>query len=255
MIRADAIDDRAVWGRLRGFADATGRALLDEIVLTGRNLAVSLARSQQPFGLGRDAEAMGKAAVERDIRRVYISVPGFYAQLKRQDPLLAPAFWKAWTNRDMTELERVARASRAGSGLEVLSVPDAATHGRRRGPRGRVQGKRPSALVTDDAALKNYIRKVQARVGMTKDGWADAAADCGSTRGIPVWAGGRHTGRHGGATIIPDSTTPEVVLRNDVPWAREGLPERVEFQAVAIAEERLVMRMEKILGLSGTVPF
>ena len=287
MITAEVVDGDAVTGRVREFAAATGRALLTEVVLISRNLAVALANAQQPFGLSRASEAMGKARVAEDIGRVFLSPAGFYARLEKDEPQLAPQFWKAWRARDFAGMERVARASRAGGGLQVMSAPDPAVHGRRRGTRGRVHGKRASALVTDGAALKAYVRKIQARVGLTKAGWADAAEDCGGTRGIPVWAGGRHAGRgglprggggvgaaycggtrgtrvwgggrhagrQGGATVTAAGGDPEVVLENRVPWARDGLPIGVENQAVRIAEERLQRRMETILGIGSEMPF
>lgn len=131
--------------------------------------------------------------------------------------------------------------------MEVLSAPSPTMHQMRRNNRGRVAGKRPSALVTDAQAMRAYVREVQGRVGTAKDGWADAAADCGGTQGLPAWASTRHAERHGGADVRETDAGPVVTLRNEVPWIRQVLPEGEEQTAVGIAEERLMKRMETIL--------
>lgn len=255
MIRADAVDDTSVRGRLDAFVETTGRKLLDELRLTARVIARSLATSTQPYGLTRAALQTGRAAVARDIGRVFTTPSGFYSRLEDEDPAAAARFWQAWKARDLSAVEQIVSKSRAGSGMQIMVRPDAAHHQRRRGPGGRVGKKSPTAMVLDRDALAEYRRTIQNRVGLTKAGWAGAAEDAGAGGGFPAWAGNRHTPMRGHATVSDDPRRPEIVLHNDVEWAREALPESEEQAAVDIAEDRLVQRLEIILVAESDDPF
>lgn len=255
MIEAKPINTASVRGRLEGFAAETGRKVFAELLITARVIARSLATSTQPYGLGRAALMTGRAAVARDIARVFISPSTFYESLEKEDPATAARFWQAWKARDLSAAERIAADSRAGSGLEIQQRPDPRTHQARRGSRGRVQGKRASALVLDPQALADYRRQIERRVGLTKAGWAGAAAAAGAGGGFPAWASSTHSPMRGSATRREDPRRPRIVLHNDVEWAREALPASQEEAAVSIAEDRLLARLEIILRKETSDPF
>lgn len=255
MIRAHAVDDTSVSGRLQGFADATGRKVFDELVITARVIARSLATSTQPYGLSRGALQQGRTRVGADIGKVFATPSQFYGMLEKRDEAEAARFWQAWKARDLTAARDIASRSREGSGLEIQDRPDPRTHQSRRGSRGRVHGKRASALVLDPHALAAYRAKVQRRVGLTKAGWAGAALAAGAGGGFPAWASTAHQPMRGSATKREDPRRPEIVLHNDVEWAREALPESEEQAAVDLAEERLIQRLEIILSIETDDPF
>lgn len=248
MISARGIDSVPVIDRLRRFAEITGLDMLEEIRVTARVLSVSLARSTQPYGKDKAAQGRGKARVEKDIRKVFVTPSGLYGSLEKEDPATAASFWRAWKQRDIAAMEDVLRRTRAGSGLEVLMAPRKSYHEERRNSKGRVVGgKRPSALVVSSPALDKYIRERQARVGLTKAGWAKAAAATGGMRGIPAWAGSRQPAASGGADIGSDPLKPQIVIRNDTPWVDQALPESELIKAIDIAEEKLLKRMQIIV--------
>lgn len=255
MIRAEAVDTSSLSGALRSFTESTGRAIFEEIVITARVIARSLATSTQPYGLGRGALMAGRARVSADISKVFTTPSRFYGALEDEDPAAAARFWQAWKARDLSAVRDIASKTRAGSGLEITMRPDAATHQQRRGSRGRVHGKRVSALVLDPDALAAYRQKIQRRVGLTKDGWAGAAAAAGAGGGFPAWASTSHSPMRGSATKREDPTRPEIVLHNDVEWARESLPSSEEQAAVDIAEERLKRRIQIIIDAESSDPF
>lgn len=255
MIRAEAIDPTSVNQRMRSFAEETGREIFDEIIITARVIARSLATSTQPYGLGRGALMAGRKRVAMDIGKVFTTPSGFYAALEDEDPAAAAQFWQAWKSRDLTAAKDIASKTRAGSGLDISQRPSYQHHQSRRGSGGRVHGKRATSLVLDPQALADYRRQIQNRVGITKAGWAGAAESAGAGGGFPAWASTAHSPMRGRATKNESLTTPEVVLHNDVEWARESLPAAEEQAAVDIAEARLLNRIQIILDKASEDPF
>jgi hypothetical protein len=249
MITLGGINSVYAIDRLRRFAEITGLDMMEQIRITARVLSVSLAHSTQPYGKGSEAHQKGKTAVERDIRKVFVSPGGLYPSLMRADPGTAAAFWNAWKRRDIATMENVLRGSRAGSGLEVLAVPKKSLHEARRGRKGRVEGRggNPSALVTSPPALAKYIKERQKLVGLTKAGWALAAAATGGTRGIPAWASTRQSRASGGARTNNDRRRPAITIFNNTPWLNEAQPDYESEKAIDIAEEKLLKRMQIIV--------
>jgi hypothetical protein len=83
-------------------------------------------------------------------------------------------------------------------------------------------------------------------VGKAKAGWGLAAAACGNTRGLPVWAtGAKHPEAAGGAQLSNSGTKPRVVIYTRVSYAQAALPGGTA-EPTRIAHENLVKRMKII---------
>lgn len=235
-----------VMNSVRRFAKETGVDLLKEIMITGRNLAKSLAYSTQPYGLKPDARRMGEQAVENDIRKVFGTPASVYEDLDMKDERAASQFWKAFTNRDTPGMLEVVKSQ----GLyihDIAEQPSPSLHESHRKSKGRVYLKMQRAIVLNSAALKSYIKKRQKMVGFAKAGWARAAEKLGGLRGFPVWASSKHPSAQGGADVSPDPLRPMVVIHNSVPYIRDALPEEEINKAVSIAYQKLYKRMNIIL--------
>lgn len=228
-------------------AGKMGLEMLDELKVTGRTLAVSLSRSTQPYGADAMAKALGMNAVQRDIRRVFGTPGRMYQELQEHDPRSAPAFWSAWRGRNERVMRYILTVSPVASRVAVISVPVPAIHKAARRGRGRVVGKGMRAVVLSKMARDAYIRDRQKRVGLSKGGWASAAAALGGTGTLPAWIT-RHVGGSGGAQVIPDPVNPQVIIRTDIPWAREVLRMRTQVTAENIAREKLIKRLRIIHG-------
>lgn len=227
------------------FAQATGRDLADELVATARLLAVSLAHSTQPYGNGQAARQAGEQRVEQDIRKVFLTPSGVYQALVSDDsPGEARGFWAALRAGDEGRMRAIMEANAIS--VEIGVQPDPALHQASRNRRGRVKGA-PKMLVTRPPVLSAYIARVKKRVGFAKAGWAKAADDCGGHRGIPAWASGRHSSAPGGALIDRSPVHPAVILRNEVGYIRDVLPDSQVQTAVGIAYEKLLKRLNIIL--------
>ena len=235
-----------VMASVKRFAVETGTTLLKELMITGRNLCVSLAHSTQPYGMNPDARKMGMNAVETDIRKVFATPSSIYEDLDIKDEQAAGAFWKAVTNQDPATMLEIVKSQ----GLyiqEVSAAPSRALHESHRKSKGRVYLKMQRAIVTNTAALTAYIKTRQKMVGFAKAGWARAAEKLGGLRGFPVWASTRHPSAQGGADISPDPVRPMVVIWNRVPYIRDALSEEEVNKAVSIAYQKLFKRMTIIL--------
>jgi len=248
MIEAGPIQgESALRGALAGFLAASGRGLLDELKLTGSNMAVRLAFSTQPYGDGPAARKAGMNAVAKDIRRVFATPSSLYKSLENQDPKSAFAFWAAYRKSDQPAMERIIGKSKA-SQAEVMRVPDPAVHQANRKSRGRVYLKHPRGLVLQRGAREEYIRQEQRKTGLTKAGWTKAADQLGGGSAVPTWASPKaHPNTSGGATVYESQGEPVVTIRNTVPWVSDVLSGRAQDEAVRIAEERLMKRLDIIL--------
>lgn len=245
MIEIQEIQTGDLFARLGYFTEETGLALLDEILITQRNVAKSMAFSTQPFGLSPAAKKLGQKAVAKDIRKLFVSPATLFDQLEISDPRSAYPFWSAWKEKDLDTMRRILGRSK-NSDIQILSAPSAQLHGSHRKSRGRVYRKKPVALILNKDLLADYIKQRQKNVGITKEGWAEAAKACGGTRGFPKWVdAGRK--RSGFADIVRNPIEPTVTITNTTPWLSEALPPGTEKEALRIAVEKLLKRLDIIL--------
>lgn len=152
-------------GKVKGLVQATPPYKLNE---SGDGAAKALAR--------------GKAAVRRDVRKVYGTPGDLYAALREKDPTAARQFWAIWkSNRPTVAAEFV-----KPYGFTLSVFDDGALHSERRNKRGRVWGKRKSLFVYRPAWITRYIAQKQDRVGLLASTLVGAGKSrLGSLGGVP----------------------------------------------------------------------
>lgn len=237
-----------VTAAINRFAEITGKDISEEIIRTGRLVAVSVATSTQPFGKTPDVKEQAEERVEKDIRKVFITPSGVFAMIENKSGSgSAGSFWIAYQEGDHATMKAI--MDRESLGLGILKKPVKAIHqSRRNKTSGRVWVKNPTHMVTDTQALDLYIAQRQRKVGFAKSGWSAAADACGGHRGIPQWASSRHKGRApGGAIIKRDTVRPEVILYNNVTYIDEVCDPKMIRQAVDIAYEKLFKRIQILI--------
>lgn len=140
---------------------------------------------------GTAAKKQGETAVVRDLSRVYANPGTVYAAMKSLGAQGAAAgYWAAWKVKDIAKMQRIADSV---PGLPShfkrhRSFDDGSEHQKRRGRNGRVNGIKPSFVVTDPAALKAYRRRKVRNVGRLASAVPGAySGRFGPLRGVPAW--------------------------------------------------------------------
>jgi hypothetical protein len=252
MIGINAIDETSIEADLLDFVRETGRDLEREVRIVARALAVSLCYATVPIGFGSTARGAGRGAILRDLARVFIPPSVFYVRLKRDDEAGAADFWRAYLADDFGTMSAYASAD----GTDISRTPSRAKHKAARNGRGRVGKSNRQALVVDPSALGVYGRRVVARAGLAKAGWAAAAAETGGTSGIPAWASvTAHPHASGGATHSRTGSAFTTEIRNDTPWITEILPPGLVWRAIDLAERNLRTRFQIVLDARSSDPF
>lgn len=181
--------------------------------------------------------AQGRAAVERDLRRVARPLePG-----KIQMPRLAEAVQK----KDLPAINAiVARLGGGWGGRTIIAGLDAirATHERARNRYGRIgRDLRNLALFSD---WRSYLRTVQSRVGYTRSGWLPAARAVGLPQ--PSWVT-RHAGYSSGSydPPTPDDLTVTAINRSvKIP----NYEQRHVYPAVAARAKSIASELRRLLA-------
>ena len=134
------------------------RTLPEVLESEGRIVAISLAKSTQPFGTGAEAQNMGERAVSRDIKKVYVTVGDVFGSLPDSGEGDAKQFWKLIQAGKYDAAQGI--LSRSGSRYGKIPIgrfDGGALHIQARNARtGRVSQKDPSLVVTDSPALVAY---------------------------------------------------------------------------------------------------
>lgn len=167
---------------------------------------------------------IGKAAVSRDVGRVYVTINEVFEELQAKaggvtgDARLAKAWYGLWRRGEFDEVRRV--LEEVGSDYARVAMGPAlerSHHLRRRSRGGRVGGRYHSQMVTA-AELSRYRRELHSRVMWAKAGWLAGATRFGS-KGIPVAV--RKLGLAPGAAIDQSRrlNDPHVVAINRVSYA------------------------------------
>lgn len=140
---------------------------------------------------GTAAKKQGEGAVMRDLSRVYANPGTVYAMMKSIGAQGAAAgYWAAWKVKDLAKMQRIADSvpSLPSQFKKHRSFDDGSEHQKRRGRNGRVNGIKPSFVVTDPAAMKAYRRRKLKNVGMLASAVPSAySGRYGPLRGVPAW--------------------------------------------------------------------
>ncbi len=211
----------------------------------GRQVAVSLAYSAQPFGISEQARLLGESATGSDIRRVYATPAKVFAAFPEKK--WANAFWAEISRHNFARAQAIMQA-RCPSfhDKDIRPFDDGAAHRKNRGKRGRVpKGTGFAFVVQTTRDLFAYIKQEVGRVGFGKAGWGNSAKTLGGTRGLgsedlgsAQWVT-RHKNAPGGHVLDTNAQNPTLTLINGVDYASEILDPGEKAEAVSIALDRL----------------
>jgi hypothetical protein len=238
--------------KIRAIGTVVQRPMRESLGQMGRLVAISCAKSTQPFGTGERARDAGRNRVAADIYKIYTTVGKAFADIQKKNDAAARAFWSAVQRGDYEKAIGILRAD----GSLLRNVPIERFDGgtlhmqKRHSQTGRVsKSQRPLMIVRNPRQLEAYIKKRQANVGFGKSAWSDIARQLGSIRGL------RESGditanwitRNGGRGTIQWLGTNEAPLLRLTSTVRYGgriLPPRDRAIAVSIARDRLAKSLQ-----------
>jgi hypothetical protein len=253
-VRAKLIGVAAARAKIRAIGPVVHKTSRELLTQEARLVAISCAKSSQPFGTGEISQKLGQFRVAADIYKVYTTVGKAYEDIAKKNERAAKAFWAALNHGDFARAQGILR--RDGSSLRHVPLgtfDDGALHMRRRNSRtGRVAAsQRPLMIVRNKKQLETYIRKRQANVGLGKSAWVTIArllVSSGAVRGLRTggditanWIS-RHRGS-GDVTWTGDEQNLVVTLTSRVTYASQILPTSAMSLAVSIARNRLHQSM------------
>lgn len=165
---------------------------------------------------GNAAKKQGEAAVARDINQVYGGAPQAYLEIKKKDPAMARAFYKAMLQSDFATAQDILR--RSGSKWRNVPVQafDESLHQKFRRAGGKVNRQVPAQITTNWRKIKPYISKRQKKVGYLGSGYAASASGLKSR--IPAWMK-RHGSGGGSFRRISSKRNYRVKVTNSVKYA------------------------------------
>lgn len=177
------------------------------------------------------ARDIGRAAVRRDIGRVYMSPRKIYEELRawnqaKTGRAIAAAYWRNIRQKNAEAAVAILRRSGiAAKNLEHRMWDGGARHLQKRTPRGHInKGVKPVVIM--DKGRDEYIRKVEKAVGYTKSGWVTAARQVNGTGigQIRGWITAK-SGPGYGEDNTQNTAFPTVRLTNAVPWIQQSIPD------------------------------
>lgn len=224
--------------------------LRDHAQMLGRYAASYTAPFAGDDGLSNSVRDMGRSAVARDIRRVYVGAGGLWRQIKNSPhPKLAAVFWKAAkTGNYFTVRQIMKKVGSTAVNLDFVPWDNGERHRKARNNRGRVNKRKPYVVI-ERGAVEGYVKMVQKRVGLTKSGWTNAATQI-STRGrtgLLAWIS-KQPGRGTGIDNSNASTHPSIILINEVPWINTTMSPSLERGAALAVARSLKKGLEAILA-------
>jgi hypothetical protein len=189
--------------------------------------------------------SQGSKRIEGDISKLFTQVrPDFIERLRTEfnkkgtDPIFMPS------------------ANGPKKVYKNQLVSNFATHHKsQRDNRGRVRPQRGSSedyyrgrAMVEGRSLKDYIKKVKAKVGMLKAGWIPAinyfAAKVSGVKAIPNWVQ-RHARRSGSYNFINSATEMKAVSTNSVPYASKHIDKSLLNIAAKRRQRDIVKNLEK----------
>ena len=245
---------------MQSFANA-GRELMEEMGKTeadflkqqGRLLLDDLVHMTPPFtkgstgkGITSQSYAMqrkvGENAVKRDIKKVFrpFSPLGRYLARKSTDKYMQQRIADYAADGNLTAIRTIVKAM-LGSKTDVRREVEPALHMARRNNKGRVTSSQPITFILNERQLKAYIKEMQAHVGFSKSGWAQAASALGYK--LPNWIT-----RHNAPGLFRDDSAnklnPSLTIGNVLKWSNDYSPLSIVETALKIRTESMQKDMQ-----------
>lgn len=226
-VRVDTTDfERAMAEYIRLKRFSLERGVREQAKLLAKELIADTPPTKGTVdGKSMSARAAGRARVARDVKRAIRP--------------LNPSDWKSKAIRDLIkarDYEGLEAVLSKFSSDKVLSF-EAAIHLRAKAGNGRVR-KQLAQATPDFKEHRDYVRKVQQRVGIAKGGWVKGYEAMGGK--AAQWV---RSHRDMGDVIdrSNDPRDPRVELLNDANWALDSMAKVVIGRAV----QRRVGRMKR----------
>jgi hypothetical protein len=243
-IRSKIINLDRARAKIRRIGPVVRKTAREMLTREARLVAISCAKSSQPFGTGADARRAGRFRTLSDIYRVYATPGHAYSDIGSQKA--ANAFWWAIKNGKADKALGILRwGGNLLRNVPIGSFDDGALHQQNRDPQtGRVRAKTPKLIVRDPSRIAPYVIERQDHVGFGKSGWSGIARQLGSIRGLKVsgditanWI----TRQSGPGTVVWSGSVdhPVVTMTSKVRYASQILSERDKRIAISIAQSRL----------------
>jgi hypothetical protein len=254
-VKARANFSKAI-SKLKNMNRQVRRSAGEVLESEGRIVAISLAKSTQPFGSGREAQDMGERAVARDVGKVYASLGHVFAKLPQLGAGDAAQFWKlVKLGKFDAAMDMIRSSGSKFAGIRIGPFDSGALHRQARNARtGRVSQTNPSLIVSDSGPLKSYAQSKINLVGFAKSAWATVARKLGGTRGLrgPKLPGGERditanwiTRKTGEGSVAREygGAKARLTLTSHVRYARNVLSDSAFRNAVRIARERIIKQI------------
>ncbi len=239
--------------KLRAMNTVLQRSMVGALRSEGRIIAVSFARSSQPYGNDSKARDAGRNATARDIAKVYIKPSKAYGDIA--DRHYQALFWKAVSAKEWDVAALI--LNQFGSsfrGVRFGAFDPLIHRENRNGRTGRVSTKRPLLIVTDPAKLDSYFTKRKDNVGTAKGAWADVARWLGGVRGAgedadisASWFTHKGVGL-GRVEWGGTNTSPWIKLTSVVDYAEQVLDAGDRAAAAQIAHSRVQKQLQMAIN-------
>lgn len=253
--------------RLETWSKLVGKDVSTAIRTHARIACSNLSRTTQPFGDGKGDVKKGAQAVEYNINKVFYAptVDGGFVDAictmadksfqyrqknnKKFDAAAASIKFRERLNKyasgnSISKLKKIAEKFNFQG---VVNEVDPKLHkAARTGPRKQVPKRRGEMYLYlgPRGKLKAYIKAQQAKVGMTKAGWAVCASKIPDVknlnRSFPTWVT-RNMKRASDSYIIDrslDEKNPRITMTNAIPWASQCITKKEVSAALNGARER-----------------
>ena len=223
----------------------TGKSAGEVVRQEGKLFVKDVVKMTPPFGTAPTTESLnaqrkvGQKAVERDVRRTFITLDF----TKIREARIRKQLEKLARKNDLEGVKRLLRACRFPV-REVLREASMDAHQAQRDRRGRVQRSK-FIWVLKDRGTRRVIRERKSHVGKAKSGWAKAA------RGLGVHLTG-WISKHSGAGVFVDRTKdprqPMIRVGNNVRFIQgTGAQLKIVNRALKNRVRNMKAKLERIV--------
>lgn len=186
-IKLEPKSEVAFYRALQKMVDVVGETASDVMRQQGRLLCADFSYHCRPRGKSAADAKAHRMHIAEWISYIYRTPQEAFSKLKHDASLpVALQFLRNWKRRNYAECEKIlTQHSKASWRWKIGPFDGGKLH------KDEEAGKRLSTVLVlipgQKAARNAYIRKIQARVGFAKSGFASAAEMLGGTRGFPAW--------------------------------------------------------------------
>jgi hypothetical protein len=181
-------------------------------------------------GLTLGARNLGKAAVSRDLARVYVMPAAVFITIRNSRGMkVARQFSGLMKSGQYDKAEKLLQGLGVkGSALRVEPWDDGARHKRLRNKRGRISRGTKPVITTDPQAFKAHRKEKLNNVGFTKSSWYTAGKQIPGAKGlgrIPAWIK-KHKAPGRGIDNTRGNDNPHIILESLLPWMETAFSSR-----------------------------